>query len=381
MKKNQLQRKPHEQLGFNITGHVLIKDDLGNVLLDDYNAIHPRNMARIIARALAGEPNSTIYRMAFGNGGTITDAAFQITYRTPNDGRVPDTTGWASRLYNETYSEVVDGTSQSVNQGPGSDPSQTDANNSVVSAKDSIDPSLATITVTCTLGLNEPRGQSLTDNLSPIELTEGSFTFDEIGLFTSGLPPVATAGYHEVDIGAPALSDLSHPTGLQTGVDYKFDIAIDTADVNSPAYQTVTINIPTGTGTGGSITYGDLVEAINAVLVGATCTFNDPTSSINTFGYLKFTSDTTGSTSNVILLDPGTSPYTPGTFLFTELSGFQAFRSFVTGFDAGVEDNPANPASERERLLTHIIFSPILKSANRTIVITYTLTINVSPST
>jgi hypothetical protein len=36
------------------------------------------------------------------------------------------------------------------------------------------------------------------------------------------------------------------------------------------------------------------------------------------------------------------------------------------------------PALERERLITHLIFSPITKAANRTLTITYTLTISVA---
>ena len=75
-----------ELLPLHVIGHVHIEDDLGEVHLDKFNAVHPQNMARVMARALANESNENIYRIAFGNGGTLTDAAFTITFNTPNDG-------------------------------------------------------------------------------------------------------------------------------------------------------------------------------------------------------------------------------------------------------------------------------------------------------
>ena len=117
----------NEQLGFSVKGHVKITDDLGNVLLDKDNAIHPQNMARIIARALANEPNSHIYRMAFGNGGTQVDSAYNIRYMTPNDGQEPDKATWESRLYRETYSEVVDDGLNTLNPDLGKDLGSADS--------------------------------------------------------------------------------------------------------------------------------------------------------------------------------------------------------------------------------------------------------------
>ena len=91
-----------------VKGHCTIEDDLGNVLLDKDNAVHPQNMARVISRALANEDNYIIHRIAFGNGGTDIDAAYTVTFKPPNDGQPPDTQTWGSRLYNETYSEIID---------------------------------------------------------------------------------------------------------------------------------------------------------------------------------------------------------------------------------------------------------------------------------
>ena len=80
-----------------VKGHLKIEDDLGNVLVDKDNAIHPQNMARVFARALSNEHNYFINRIAFGNGGTTVDAAFTVTYRTPNDGQSPDVATWDSQ--------------------------------------------------------------------------------------------------------------------------------------------------------------------------------------------------------------------------------------------------------------------------------------------
>ena len=73
-----------------VNGHVTINDSVDGVILDQHNAVHPQNLTRIFARALANEQNHSIYRIAFGNGGTHIDATGQVTYRTPNDGQLPD---------------------------------------------------------------------------------------------------------------------------------------------------------------------------------------------------------------------------------------------------------------------------------------------------
>ena len=52
-----------------IKGHVQIKDKHSNeVLLDKFNAVHPQNMAKVIARGLANESNQQIFQIALGNG-------------------------------------------------------------------------------------------------------------------------------------------------------------------------------------------------------------------------------------------------------------------------------------------------------------------------
>ena len=110
------------QLPFDVKGHVLIEDDLGHVLLDESNAVHPQNMARVIARALSLEDNFWIHRIAFGNGGTQIDGTGQIEYNTVNDGQAPDVRTWDSRLYNETYSEIINEGQVVLNPELGTDP-------------------------------------------------------------------------------------------------------------------------------------------------------------------------------------------------------------------------------------------------------------------
>ena len=53
----------------------------------------------------------------------------------------------------------------------------------------------------------------------------------------------------------------------------------------------------------------------------------------------------------------------------------------IAGQDAGVQNDPVNPLTERERLLSHLVFAPVLKSANRTLTVTYSLTIAVARTT
>jgi len=52
----------------------------------------------------------------------------------------------------------------------------------------------------------------------------------------------------------------------------------------------------------------------------------------------------------------------------------------IPGVNKGVQEATLSPTTEQERLLTHLIFTPVLKAANRTLTITYTLTIAVARS-
>lgn len=352
------------------TGHVHIQDDLGTVHLDDCNAIHAQNLARIIARALANEENSHIYKMAFGNGGTIVDALFDVTLKTPNDGLYPDVATWTSRLYNETYAEIISDPNALSENNQG-----TSSINTVLSFKDANNPLQSKVRVTVVLGPDEPRTQSLTDNLPPEDVVNNTFTFDEIGLFSSGKSNVATQGRCDVDVRAGTTPDSI--TGLLSNTEYFFDLTFNDVDVSNPTYTRYTFN------TNGlqleEITYEVLVNKINDALPnGLRVTMIEPsTGAID--GFLKFISNLIGSGSNVIVKEYEEGDETEDAIALFKpnvLTTFQQRILVTEGSNAGVEDSD-DPTLERERLLTHITFVPVIKAANRTFVITYTITINV----
>lgn len=393
-------------LPLEVTGHCKIIDDLGNVLLDKYNAIHPQNMARIIARALANEPQSSIYRIAFGNGGTTVDAAFSVNYKTPNDGQSPDISTWDSRIYNETYSEIIDEGQVSLNPLLGTDPGSADLNTGVRAgggAVPSSDPAsvphvsgpgvrsnelglLSEVVISCTLNGNEPRGQFLNDGVAVS--TESDFVFDEIGLYTGGASAINTSGYHQIAFGTVAKTS-EDDTGLVAGQTYSFNIR-----VNGGTLQTISFTVPAlgGSGPGGQVLYGDLCEAINtnnpawSILPNApaaTFLITDLTGGMfpsiagaQTSGYLQVQSQTSGTTSQINLTGTQTTAFLSQ---LNPPSGAQLL-SPVVGRNAGVQNSPVTPSNQRERLLTHLIFAPVLKTANRTLAITYTITISVARS-
>ena len=85
-KDTTLESQALDNVGLNVSGHILIKDkDTGEVLVDKRNAIHYGNMAYIVAQALNGfnTENAFIDRIAFGNGATSVDTAGKILYKTP----------------------------------------------------------------------------------------------------------------------------------------------------------------------------------------------------------------------------------------------------------------------------------------------------------
>jgi hypothetical protein len=354
-----------------VIGHVSICDDLGNVLVDKFNAVHPQNLARVFARGLANESNSFVYRVAFGNGGTIVDAASSITYKTPNDGQAPDTATWRSKLYNETYTEIVDDSDINIGQGIGSskinDPASTLSSGPGVRSQEN--GMVSSVVINVVLNPFEPAGQTNTDQLFPKENTEDLFVFDEIGLFTAGAPLLATSGLQNVNVNTKLDSSV---TGLSQNTTYTFAIVID-------AGTTQVINILTGVGSGvgGEILYSDLVPLINNKLTNGKVKISNSSGTINTYGKLQFTSNTTGQSSSVDI-DIPTSP--PTNWLFGALTGYFGIDLGISGVDQGNQNNLSNPAKEGERMLSHLIFSPVRKSANRTLTINYTLTIQVARS-
>jgi len=397
-----------QELSVNVLGHCKIVDDLGNVLLDQTNAVHPQNLACVFARALANEHNYFIHRIAFGNGGTVVDAARTVTYRTPNDGQAPDIATWDSRIYRETYSEIIDEGQTVLNTLLGTDPGSADMNTGVrlgggafpasdpVSVPHVSGPGVRSrelglqteVIITCTINGDEPRSQFGTDALAPAQSTETDFIFDEIGLYTQGAPAIDTSGYQYINVlNKTSIDD----TGLLPGTTYSFNISVDGGNSITLTFTTPSTG---GSGVGKQILYGDLCEAINTsdlawgftgsgtsalpgyakMLITDNTGGNFPSiAGAQTFGYLAVESATTGVASTVDLSGPETDILLG--ILNPPLGA--TLETPVTGNIAGVQNSPTNPSTERERLLTHLIFSPILKSKNRTLAITYTLTISV----
>lgn len=357
--------------GVNVKGHVLIKDDLGNVHVDKTNAVHPQNMARVFARALSREDNYYIYRMAFGNGGTTVNSALKIEYNTPNDGQGADPAGWESRLHNETYSEVVDDSSSLIGTGDGSDPTGDPESQEHVSGPGVRSAELgltSQVVIEVVLNPGEPFGQDGTDGDQTDP--DSDFTFDEIGLYTLGLPPTQTNGYQHINIGA---KNTASATGLSVSTTYVFTVQVD-----GGVTKIVTITTPaSGSGSQGEILYSDLLDMLNtqATPYGATASITDLDSDVNTYGYLRLTSNLSGVASSVTITDTGEP-----NFLFRALAGYRGLETPTNGQAAGVANDAVNAVNQRERLLTHITFSPVLKSANRSLIITYTLTISIARS-
>lgn len=381
-------------LAFN--SRVVIEED-GVIIRDTSNAVHPQNMARIIARALSGEHNASIYRMAFGNGGTTTDAALQVIYKTPNDGQPPDIATWNSRLYHETYSEICYSPPGIVNPLLGTDPGSADQNTGVRPGGGAVPDNdgspnsvhsnelglISEVVIQVTINGSEPLQQSAPDQAP----TTTDFTFDELGLYTSGARAIAASGYQQVEVGDRISTDKC---GLIPGRSYSFNITVDNGTM-----QTISFTCPVagGSGPNNEILYGDLCEALNTgdaswVIAPAaplaTISITDLTGGMfptitgsQTYGFLQFDSPSMGANSRVNLTGANTN------LLLAALNpplGASLLEP-VNGSNVGVQNDPLSPALERERLLTHMIFTPVTKVAGRALVVTYTLSISVARTT
>jgi hypothetical protein len=143
----------------------------GEILVDKKNAIHYENISEAIADTLSNRGYGSMYKMAFGNGGSTVDDTGIITYLPPN------TVGQNAALYNQTYSKIIDDTSV-LN----SDPTRNKMIVLHTPGKVYTD-----ILVQCLLDYGEPPGQTAFDNGTQ---TDSAFTFDEIGLLaTYGTDP------------------------------------------------------------------------------------------------------------------------------------------------------------------------------------------------
>ena len=81
--------------GIHVEGHIHIHDPVEKITyINKRNAIHYENISIALASAISNSGSGSIYRMAFGNGGTMVDPTGIITYLTPNS------SGANARLYN-----------------------------------------------------------------------------------------------------------------------------------------------------------------------------------------------------------------------------------------------------------------------------------------
>ena len=375
----------HNIANVTVTGQCIISDDLGNIILDKTNAIHPMNVSRVFARGLSNEPNHFIKRLAFGNGGTFVDIAQNITYNNVNDGIYPDIAGYKSRLYNETYSEIVDELDSTIGSGNGTSKKDDPASSpnslygpGVVSVEQQNQTTKlwnSKVITTCVLNRNEPTSQYVTDLNGTLDAANSVFEFDEIGLFAGGVTSdIPTSGVQTVSFMTP---NLYVNTGLEISKNYTLTITVDSTTLTyqiytdqAYAYKTTVNNVDTYT-----LRFVDLVTLLNDSIPQLTVTMVEG-NVINGsyFGYMSFTSKTTGVNSEVLIKIENNNP----DWLFGNILLFAGTNEPIAGVNVGVQNNPNEPAAEASRMLTHLIFEPIRKPMNRTYIVKYILDIVVA---
>jgi hypothetical protein len=157
-----------------VIGTLHIKDkETGETLVKKRNAIHPGNMAYVIASSLAGSPTNVnefgaaphINWMAFGNGGSSSTTT--LSYRSPRISEIYDElpiTSSFSTLYSKTYQQKTINTVYFPGQDMGD--GEIVDHSSYEAMQRETNPNITT-----------PLTDSSTDKLSV-----DAFTFDEIGL-------------------------------------------------------------------------------------------------------------------------------------------------------------------------------------------------------
>jgi hypothetical protein len=173
----------HTAIPISIEGFLKVYDpNDGEVFYDGHNAIHYENISIAIADALSNRGVGTIFKMAFGNGGSSVDETGIITYLPPN------TSGQNASLYNQTYQKLVDDTNIS-----NTNPARNKMTVSHTSGKVYTD-----IIVQCLLDYSEPANQMAFDNSTQLN---SPYIFDEIGLI---------ADYGTDDLGNELTKLLTH---------------------------------------------------------------------------------------------------------------------------------------------------------------------------
>jgi hypothetical protein len=197
-----------EILKTSVDGHVKIIDNAtGEVLMDKHNAIHPKNMATAIARGLANSPNYQIYKMKLGNQGTYVDGTQQIIFRPPV------TTGDTANLYNPTYVEIVD--DANVGVGVGNSVTYT---NVPASTNTRV---IITAVISSNEAINNP-----TDQSGPSLNPDGTFFFDELGLFTQETSGALLNGTGELMLSHLIFSPIEHTGNRELTIVYTLTISV-----------------------------------------------------------------------------------------------------------------------------------------------------------
>lgn len=164
MKDIVTEQKPDDNMGLNVSGHILIRDkESGEELVNKRNAIHYGNMANLVANALNNQSQSYVHFMAFGNGGSSVDTAGKVIYKSP---RVSESFEASADLYSRSYSKVISAAASN----PATDKIEVVAGSSFTDLK-----------ITCTLGYAEPADQDLFDSSTD---NDGNYVFDELGLYS-----------------------------------------------------------------------------------------------------------------------------------------------------------------------------------------------------
>lgn len=197
--ENQIEnKKPDEQGGFNIEGHIKIFDpETKEVYVDKRNAIHYENISVAMAQALSNQGSGWISEMSFGNGGTVVDPTGLITYLTPN------TNGTDSSLYNQTYSKVVDQNSAT----------NTDNTRNKMEVRHVTGATYSDIVVSCLLDYGEPEGQEAFDNSVDMD---GEYVFDELGLKASTGKLLTHVVFHPVQKSLNRLIQIDYTVRVQS---------------------------------------------------------------------------------------------------------------------------------------------------------------------
>ena len=164
-----------------VIGTLKIYDkDSGDVLVQKKNAIHPGNMAYVMASAIAGKPTSVnssgdaphINWMQFGNGGSV--SATTLSYKSPRVNSTYDElaiTASTSSLYVPKYEQQTTSTVYFPGQSMGGElvPNNT--------AKVNFSVNLTHADYATAVGETVPTSDSSVDADAV-----AAFTFDEIGL-------------------------------------------------------------------------------------------------------------------------------------------------------------------------------------------------------